>query len=140
MNKEDLKEHAMQEEAIASAEIAMNKETHQTVEAIISETISDFENAFVDVLAEEDGPSRWRKKSNPDKIPEMLRNALTKVAHTAQEQITNSLVEKVALALPDMVDKYFPKGETVERGNATLLGCYIIKVIKDLDLKPTHHE
>lgn len=39
--------------------------------------------------------------------------------------------EKIAWALPDLVDKWFPKEETNQRGKATMLGCDIIKAITE---------
>lgn len=68
-------------------------------------------------------------------VPAMhLRTILVYIekAHTlGRQSALSQLHTDIALALPDIVEKHFPKGETNERGKATILGCDIIKIVQN---------
>lgn len=64
-----------------------------TLETLKEKAVSAFEDAFVNVVPEEEGISRWKKNSNPDHIPAMLRAFADEVAQAVREERDREFLE-----------------------------------------------
>lgn len=59
----------------------------------IDTILEEFENKFVNVVAEEDGGSTWKKRGNPDDVPAFLRTTFDEYKTGLREAVEEMKVE-----------------------------------------------